>query len=156
MENTETKILAALEAEVSKAKHRLNLTNSDRENMEKSIVIIKNDTQAAQKHHEYLLDLNVQKQKEIDTKQSVIMDLDIQKGDKQGNIERLQQQTNLLSSEIAEKLSIVEDLDKKISAHNEYLTVTREAISKAHKEANDKHILADEKIEKIKRFLKEI
>lgn len=156
LKNEESIILAALEAEISKSKHRLNSTNAERESMEKSVLVAKNDVEAATKHLAYLKESSADKDREIDLKRSTIEGLDIQINDKQIYIDKLQYEISGLSESL---LAIKNDLastEQKVLEHKDLISREHAHLSSRKAEIEENHRIVDEKIKKLSNSLKEI
>ena len=149
-------MIAALEIEVGRHKKRLDSVYAEVEDLKRDKLSLSIETERIVKYNKYLEYLGVQKQKEIDIKQSTINGLDSQIQNKTERRDVLEHDINLIETRVKVANENLATIEVKVADHNRVMEETRNHTEETHRLANVKHEEADKKLNRITNFIKEL
>lgn len=149
----EENLTAAIEAEISKAKQRLDVVYQETESKRAEKTAYESDIANLQKHIAYLKAIEVQNEEEVSKKKAFINGLDSEISAKQNQFSILQKEVVDMDTDLNLKKEIVKGLEKNSVDLLKEMEAEKQRIANSHAEAVQKHRTADDKLDKIRNFV---
>ena len=154
--STKDEIVSAVDAEITKAKRRLDVVYNEVEDMKTQRTALQGEIANLDKHIKYLNEVSLAKNEEIKLKQKTVDSLDPQIQDKQKEVNELQGKVSESNSVLEKNRDELREIEAKKAEHSETITREREEHIKIRQNLTLEGSSIEEKKAKISKLISEL